>query len=242
MSNIAVFGYNRLSVEAINRLDSGKVHNIIVIDADDTRTALNAENDFADEHDFTTVNIDYRNDDDLKSIGIGKNIDTIFCFFPEDSENVFLTISARAIDQDLNIIAIVEDPCSAEILLAAGANKIIDPYQICGRKIHELIKNPDITNIFDHTVFGRHDLHVAEVTIPDHSFLENTYTSQLKLNENHDLILIGVVDKELGEDLHFAIGEQDYLLNAGDILVILGPSRDIKAFKKEVTHVEQNKI
>ena len=232
MRNIAVFGYNRLSVEAINHLDSDNTQNIIVIDPDDTRMALAAEKG------LTTAKIDFRSDDDLKSIGIGKNIDTIFCFFPEDSENVFLTLSARAIDKELNIIAIVENPNSAEKLIAAGANKIIDPYQICGNKIHELIKKPDITNIIDHTVFGRHDLHVAEVVIPDHSFLENTYASQLKLNEKHNLVLIGVVDKELGDDLHFAIGEKDHLLNAGDILVILGPSREIRVFKKEVTHVE----
>lgn len=232
MSNIAVFGYNRLSVEALNRLGSDKTHQIIVIDPDVSRTTLAAEKG------HTTAKIDFRSDDDLKSIGIGKNIDTIFCFFPEDSENVFLTLSARAIDQELHIIAIVEDPDSAEKLIAAGANKVIDPYQICGRKIHELIKKPDITNIIDHTVFGRHDLHVAEVIIPDHSFLENTYVSRLKLNENHNLILIGVVDKELGEDLHFAISEKDHVLNAGDILVILGPSREIRAFKKEVIHVE----
>ncbi len=235
MKNIVVFGYNRLSVEAINRLD-GESHNIIIADREKPRI------DLAEDKGFSTAVIDFRNDEDLKNIGLGKTIDTIFCFLSEDSENVFLTISARAIDPELNIIAIIEDPDAAEKLMAAGANKVIDPYQICGRKIHDLIKKPDITNIIDQTVFGRHDLHVAEVVIPEDSPLENTYSSQLKLNEKHNLVLIGIVDREIGEHLHFAIGEQDHLLNAGDILVILGPSREIRAFKKEVAHVEQNQI
>lgn len=89
----------------------------------------------------------------------------------------------------------------------------------------------------DHTVFGRHDLHVAEIIIPEGSYLENTYSSDLTLSEKHNLVLIGIVDKELGEDLHFIIGETDHKLDAGDIMVILGPSREIKAFKKEVAHV-----
>lgn len=233
MRNIVIFGYNRLSVEAMNRLDSNK-HNLLVVDHDESRTALAAENGYA------TANIDFRSDDDLKAVGLGKHIDTIFCFLPEDSENVFLTISARAIDSELKIISIVEDPDAAEKLIAAGANKVIDPYQICGRKIHEMIKKPDIANLIDQTVFGRHDLHMAEVVIPKNSPLENTFSNQLKLNENHDLVLIGVVDKELGEDLHFALGKQNHMLNAGDILVILGPSREIRAFKKEVGHVEEN--
>lgn len=233
MRNIVVFGYNRLSVEAMKRLDT-ESHNVVIVDQTEERVSQATENGYS-----ATV-LDFRNDDELKSIGLGKTVDTIFCFLPEDSENVFLTLSARAIDQDLNIIAIVEDPDASEKLIAAGANKVIDPYQICGRKIHELIKKPDITNIIDQTVFGRHDLHVAEVVIPKSSVLENTYSSQLKLNEKHNLVLIGIVDKELGEDLHFAISEQDHLLDAGDILVILGPSRDIRAFKKEVAHVREN--
>lgn len=233
MKNILVFGYNRLSVEAMKRLDSDS-HHLLVVDQDQQRAALAAENGYA------TADIDFRFDEDLKAIGLGKHIDTIFCFLPEDSENVFLTISARAIDPALQIISIVEEPDAVDKLIAAGANKVIDPYQICGRKIHELIKKPDITNIIDQTVFGRHDLHMAEVVIPDKSPLENTYSSQLKLNKDHDLVLIGVVDKELGEDLHFAIGKQNHRLNAGDILVVLGPSREIRAFKKEVGHVEDN--
>ena len=163
--------------------------------------------------------------------------DILFCFYPRDSDNVFLTISARAIDKALTIVAIVDDPESAEKLLAAGANKIIDPYEICGRKTHDMLAKPDITNILDHTVFGRHDLHIAQIEIPAGSCLENTTTSELKLDEKHNLILIGVVDKESGEALHFAIGENEYTLNAGDVLVVLGPSREIRAFKEEVETV-----
>jgi voltage-gated potassium channel len=228
MKKVAVFGYNSLSFEAISRLNS-KIHDIIIVESDPSLAAL------ARDKGYKTVQIDFRKDDDLKSIGIGRDIEIIFCFMPEDCENVFLTISARAIDPNLNIIAIVEKPQSAEKLIAAGATKIIDPYQICGQKIHELIKKPDITNIIDHTVFGRHDLHVAEISIPDESHLEGSYSSQLTLNKDYNLVLLGIVDKELGDELHFAIGEIDHKLDAGDILVVLGPSREIQAFKKEVS-------
>lgn len=231
MKKIVVFGYNRLSLEALKRLDTDMNRVVVVVQNE-------AQIGQVEENGFNSVLIDFRSDDELKAIGLGKSIDTIFCFLPNDSENVFLTLSARAIDPDLNIISIVDDQDAAEKLIAAGANKVIDPYQICGRKIHELIKRPELTHIIDQTVFGRHDLHVAEVAIPELSALENTFSSQLKLNEKHNLILIGIVDKELGDDLHFVIGEQDHVLNAGDILVILGPSREIRAFKNEVAHVE----
>lgn len=230
MKKIVVFGYNNLSYEAILRLDQNS-HDILIVETDETLKSL------AEEKGYKVQIIDYRSDEDLKSIGIGTDIDIIFCFLPEDSSNVFLTLSARALDNQLNIIAVVGAAQSAEKLIAAGANKIIDPYQICGQKIYELIKKPDITSIIDHTVFGRDDLHIAEIIIPEGSYLENTYSSTLSLNEQHNLVLIGIVDKELGEELHFAIGEKDHKLDAGDIILVLGPSREISAFKKEVADV-----
>lgn len=233
MKRVIIFGYNRLSMEAISNLDA-EVHDVLLVDQSESRLAL------AEENGYKTAVCDYRDDDDLRAIGIGVDVDTIFCFFLEDSENVFLTISARALDDNLNIIAIVEDPNSEEKLIAAGANKVINPYQICGWKIHEMIKKPSITHIMDNTVFGRHDLHVVQVDIPKDSFLENTYSSELKLGEKYNLVLLGVVDKEIDDRLHFTLGELDHQLNAGDILVILGPSREIRAFKKDVEHVKQN--
>lgn len=227
MKKLAIFGYNRLSFEAMSRLDTS-IYQILVVERDE----MQAER--AKESGFETSGIDFRNDDDLRSIGISTDIEVIFCFFPDDADNVFLTISARALDKNLQIIAIIENPESAEKLLAAGANKIIDPYEICGRKIHELIKKPDMTNILDHTVFGRHDLNMAEIEIPKNSYLDGLYLGDLNLNETHNLILIGIVDKELGEELHFSIGEKEHKLDAGDILVVMGPSREIRAFKKDV--------
>jgi voltage-gated potassium channel len=230
MKRIAVFGYSIMSLEVMTRLNEDQ-YSLVFIGKDESEAVLIAEKG------FDAKIIDFRNDEALKSIGIGSDVDIIFCFYPRDSDNVFLTISARAIDKELIIVAIVDDPESAEKLLAAGANKIIDPYEICGRKTHDMLAKPDITNILDAAVFGRHDLHIAQIEIPQGSYLENIETSELKLDEKHNLILIGVVDRDSGEALHFAIGEKEYTLNAGDILVVLGPSREIRAFKEEVETV-----
>ncbi len=230
MSKIAIFGYNPVSYEAISRLDRTQ-YEVVIIESDPQLQQL------ARDKGLTVSTIDFRSDEGLKAIGIGRDVDVVLCFLPEDSKNVFLAISARALDPNLKIIAIVEQPQAADKLLAAGVNKIIDPYQICGQKIHELVSKPEITHIMDHTVFGRHDMHLAEIVIPPGSVFENLYTSELNINEHHNLVLIGVVDKELGDELHFAVSEKDHKLDAGDIIVVLGPSREIKALKQEICHV-----
>jgi voltage-gated potassium channel len=230
MKRIVVFGYSVMSLEAMSRLPQADC-SILFIAANETEAAN------VSEKGFDTEIIDFRNDDALMSIGIGTSVDIIFCFYPKDSDNVFLTISARAIDKSLTIIAIVDDSESEEKLLAAGANKIIDPYEICGRKVHEMLTKPDISNILDHTVFGRHDLNMAQIEIPVESYLEGVMVSELNLrNEKYNLILIGVVDRELGDQLYFTNGEKDHELNAGDVLVVMGPSRGCRLFRNEVEY------
>lgn len=217
-----------MALEAMSRLDPENTSVVYAAQAE-------AEATFIKEHGFPVGLVDFRNDDELKAIGIGSDINYLFCFFAADSDNVFLTISARAIDKHLNIITIIDDPDSADKLLAAGANKIIDPYEICGRKTHEILTKPEITQILDQTIFRRHDLNIAEIEIPEGSWLENSNTSTLRLNERFDLILIGVVDKELDERLHFAIGDKEHILNAGDVLVVMGPALEIRAFKEQLS-------
>ncbi|MDO9104652.1 MAG: NAD-binding protein [Methylovulum sp.] len=227
MKHIAVFGYSIMSLEVMKRLQQSQ-DQLVFIGQDE------AEAELMEKQGFITQVIDFRDDEQLKAIGIGSHIDILFCFYPTDSDNVFLTISARAIAKNLTIIAIVDDPESAEKLLAAGANKIIDPYEICGRKTHEMLTRPEISNILDNTVFGRHDLNLVQIEIPKGSCLEDTEISDLKLGEKHNLILIGVVDKELGDELYFAVGEKEHHLDAGDLLVVLGAASEIKAFKASI--------
>lgn len=224
---IIIFGYNHLSFELAKRLDDEE-HGVTIADSNEDRLSL------ATKMGFKTETVDYRSDEELKKIGIGSHIDILFCFFSEDCENVFLTLSARAIAPDLKIISVVEAADSAEKLLAAGANKIIDPYTICGNQIYERIKKPSISELLDNVVFGRSDLNLAELEIPENSCLENTKASDLELSKKHNLILVGLIDIELGTDLHFALTGREHYLNAGDILVVLGPSKEIRSFKKEI--------
>jgi len=201
---------------------------LIILDANPDKVAL------AQNNNLVAQQLDYRQDDDLIDLGIGSSIKVLFCFLEHDSENVFLTLSARSIDKDLKIISLVNHPESAEKLFAAGANKVIDPYEICSNKVYQLLTKPHLTWLLEQVVFGRADLNMAEITIPVDSILDKTSTQNLAIHEKYNLFLVGVVDKELGEKLYFSVGEQDHMLDVGDILVILGAHRDIKHFKQEI--------
>ncbi len=225
MKKIAVFGDPRMALEALSKFDK---KSCAMIYAGQNQYDAN----FIAAQGFAADVVDFRDDSALHDLGIGVDIDYLFCFFAADSDNVFLTISARALDKNLNIIATVDDPDSSDKLLAAGANKIIDPYEISGRKTYEILTKPEITHILDQSIHRRHTLNIAEIEIPEASWLENCKTSRLQLNDHYNLILLGVVDKEIGDHLHFAVGDKEHILNAGDVLVVMGTAKEIKAFKE----------
>jgi voltage-gated potassium channel len=165
------------------------------VDSDAVRVAA------AQKENLAARQIDYTDDDALRGVGIGSQVEGVFCLFTEDSENVFLAISARTLDPRLRIVAVCQAPEAAPKLLAAGADKVVDPYEISGARVHELIQRPEVVDLLEQTVFGVQDLNVAEITIPRHSWLHGVHLSGLRKAMNQNLILLGVVDLERGRDL-----------------------------------------
>ena len=64
---------------------------------------------------------------------------TLATVLPNDAANVFITLRARGLNPDLEIIARGELPGTEPMLLQAGANKVILPTHIGAERIAELI-------------------------------------------------------------------------------------------------------
>jgi voltage-gated potassium channel len=58
---------------------------------------------------------------------------------PNDAANVFITLRARALRPDIEIIARAELPATEPMLLQAGANRVVLPTHIGAERIAELI-------------------------------------------------------------------------------------------------------
>lgn len=223
--HLAVFGSNPVGVEVARYLQNAQYLFVMVDRSDDVLQAAQREG-------FNIQRLDYNLDSELQSLGIGKTITTIFCMLPEDSQNVFLTISARALDPNLRIVTVCHTPDATPQLLAAGANKVIDPYAVSGTRVVELLERPEVVELLEQTVFGRQDLNIAEVTIPQISWVLGRNLSEVRLHVSNNIILLGMVDLELHRELIFGAQGIDHKLDAGDILVVIGAARQISAFRE----------
>lgn len=182
---------------------------------------------------FNATAMEYCLDENLQAIGIGQWVNTIFCMFSEDAQNVFVTLSARALAPNLRILCIADANGSGQKLLAAGATKVIDPYEITGSRISELIRRPLMVETLEHTILGKANLNLSEIKIKNESSVRGKRLSEINL-DRYNLILLGIVDQEMSEKLMFNTAGLDHQLDVNDYLVVIGPIEDIQAFCKEM--------
>ena len=224
---IAIFGYYRSAVEVATYLKA-REHRIIIID--DNKDNL----DKARRAGFETAELDYRNDAELEKLSLGASIDTLFCLFPDDAENVFLTISARALAPDVRIFAVAHDSRSASNLRSAGADKVIETEAITGHRIWDILNRPIVTGIMDRTLFGQADLNIAEIPITEGSFLEGVPVGAADLESGYELILTGLVDQDQKEYFIHGKDVATIRLESGMILLVIGPAAAIEQLKQDM--------
>jgi voltage-gated potassium channel len=224
--NAVLFGYQRLGREVASHLtDNTASCRLLIVDDDEDNLA------HAEEQGLSTAAIDYTQDQELKDIGIGGDVDIIFCLFPSDAQNVYLTISARALAPQLQIVSVSDAADAAAKLRAAGADKVIDPYDIIGRKIFDLIQRPLVADVLERIVFGREDLYLNELEIKPGSPLAGRHLQDAAITSGYHLLLIGVVGHGMSEFL-FASDDEGRLLHEGDTLLLIGPADELERFKQ----------
>lgn len=184
---------------------------------------------------FDVHQVNLQHDEELIQLGIGSTVDVLFALLENDASNVFLVISVRAIAPQMPVISISEAEETVQRLHAAGATKVIDPYQISGYKIYELMRRPMISEILEGTVFGDVDLDIAEFAVTRGSFLDGLYLDRVALAENYDVIVVGVVDREFGDHLIFATDPKRHRIDDGDILVAIGPQEALARLKEDLS-------
>ena len=88
----------------------------------------------------------------------------------KDGDNVFITLSARRINPSITIVARSTSPETVAKLKIAGANRVISPSEIAGRRMAMGAQRPLAVDVFD-TLSERspHGQRIAEVVVTDDS-------------------------------------------------------------------------
>ena len=109
--------------------------------------------DAAAEEGYLCVRGDAADDDTLRRAGIERARGLVTCV-QSDADNIFVTLSARALRADLFIVARGNNDDAAPKLRRAGADRVVSPYSIGGRQMAMLAVRPAAVEFVDR-VLGR---------------------------------------------------------------------------------------
>jgi len=158
----------------------------------------------------------------------------IICAIEKEAENVFLTLSLRDRFPEAIIIALATTQENASKLRLAGANKVIAELQTMSNLLIELLEKPVITRLMSELMDTQRDLQIAQITLTEQSCAVGKQLNEvLKFNE-HNVILLAVVDFQMSESFIFTAKGHNHMLDPGDVLVVIGYDKNIKAFEKEI--------
>jgi len=91
---------------------------------------------------------DSTDDDLLRKAGIEKAV-ALITALPDDADNVFIVLSARALNSKLHIVSRASEENSIPKLKKAGADNVIMPDKIGGSHMATLVSKPDVIEFMD---------------------------------------------------------------------------------------------
>jgi len=147
---------------------------------------------------------------------------------PEDSQNVFVALTARGFNPDLTIVARAADEATVAKLFRAGASKVISSAEIGGRRMASVLLRPKVVNFLDIIMSDQKMvLRLEEVDITDDSPLVGKSIRDLHIRGRTGALVVGFHQPGKPFEVN---PSADTVLNTGDVLVVLGNSSQIGAF------------
>lgn len=156
--------------------------------------------------------------------------ETIVIALRSDSDNVFLTLTARNLNSSMRIIARGEQVATEKKLRQAGADQVVLPAVIGGRRMAALVTRPNAAEMLEHfTNHEKIDVDLEELRIPSGSPLVGSSVRETAARQHHNLLIVGI--RRSGGTMVFN-PDPDDRFEAEDTLVVLGRVEDVQSFQR----------
>jgi voltage-gated potassium channel len=167
-------------------------------------------------------------DETLEEAGIRRAKGLVACS-DSDVANVYVTLSARALNPSLNIIARAAQLETEKKLVMAGANRVISPYVMSGRRMAAMAVRPISSDFLDLVTHGGElEFRLYEVAVPDHSSLIEHTLAEAEIRTRSGALVLAIRKASGTFELQ---PHASSVISRGDILVVIGTQEQIEALE-----------
>ncbi len=216
--HVILCGYGRMGRHIAEDLTEARV-DFVIIEADpETKDDL-------DEHGYLYLIGNASNDDLLKEAGV-ERAKGLIAVVSSDAENVYTTLTAKSINPSITIVARAVSDDSEPKLRTAGADRVIKPYELVGRRIAQLVIRPAMVEFVD-TIARSHsgEITMEEITVTGTSALVGVALKDTTIRSKLNVIVVAI--RRGTDDLVYNPGPT-IVFEPGDVLIAIGRKTDLK--------------
>ena len=212
-----ICGFGRTGHQVAEEFDAARVPYVVVDRKQKTEEELGAKG-------IPYIIGDIINDNNLVEAGI-KTAKGLVSAADSDVANVFVTLSARALNPELYIVARASEIEAENKLKMAGANRVILPYYISGKRIAAYATRPVTSDFLDMVMHGESlEFSLSEITVPDTSSLLNKTLSEAKIREKSGALVIAIRKVDGSFNLQ---PQSSSTIEKRDIFVVIGTQEQV---------------
>jgi voltage-gated potassium channel len=216
-NHVIVCGYGRVGESSATSLLSSN-RDVVVIEKEPEKVAV------LEKSGCLFVEGDATQDEVLLRAGVERAWGLIVCT-GDDSVNLFIVLSARALNKSLFIVARSVSEENERKMRLAGADRVVSPYQIGGRHMANIAIRPHVTDFFDVvTLDDGVELWVEELAIQEGSPLIGKTVGEADIRRQTGVTIIAIYHHQ---DQRASLPRARTVLNAGDQMIVLGTRQQL---------------
>lgn len=183
---------------------------VVVVDLDANRL-LSVE--------YPTIVGDATLDATLRAAGV-EHATSLVAALQGDAENLFVTLSSRALNPGLFIVARARADESIDKLSRAGADRVVNPQELGAARMASFVVQPNVAEFVDVVMHERSmDFRMQEVEITAGSRLAGVTLRDANLRRDAGVLVLAV----RGDDGAFTANpDPDLVIHAGNVIIAVG--------------------
>ncbi|MCD4700754.1 MAG: TrkA family potassium uptake protein [Candidatus Aegiribacteria sp.] len=163
----------------------------------------------------------------------------LFCVLPDDRSNVFLSLSARRINPELEIYSVASDISAERKLKLVGTKRTVNQDIAEGFRISNEMIRPNVARFLDRIVFARENTEgYLSIDIGKGCPSAGWTLKKLQLHGDTGVVIIAVRRRN---DSYVYSPSGDYRLSEDDCLICFGTEDDRKAIQNLLWSVREKK-